>query len=89
MPGAKLQTHSTLTKPKSGALPNVETLKAMFEKAGIPTSGPQIAYCHTGNRASLNWFVAHELLGNKQARLYDGSMIEWARNKAYPMVIPK
>lgn len=89
VPGAKLQTHATLTKPKTGILPDTATLKAMFEKAGIPTSGPQIAYCHTGNRASLNWFVAHELLGNKEARLYDGSMIEWARNKAYPMVIPK
>lgn len=89
VPGAKLLPHYTLTKPKSGALPDAAALKAMFEKAGVAVSGPQIAYCHTGNRASLNWFVAHELLGNKQARLYDGSMLEWARNKAYPLVLPK
>jgi len=89
VPGAKLMPHYTLTSPKSGALPDRDALKALFEKAGIPTTGPQIAYCHTGNRASLNWFVAHELLGNTEARLYDGSMVEWARNKAYPLVLPK
>lgn len=89
VPGAKLLPHYTLVKPKSGTLPDGPALKALFEKAGVPMSGPQIAYCHTGNRASLNWFVAHELLGNDQAKLYDGSMIEWAKNKAYPLVLPK
>lgn len=89
VPGAKLLPHFTLTMPKSGALPETAVLKQMFEQAGVPTSGPQIAYCHTGNRASLNWFVAHELFGNKDARLYDGSMIEWARAKQYPISIPK
>jgi len=36
--------------------------------------------------AALGWFVAHELLGNRQARLYDGSMAEWSRDAALEVV---
>jgi len=32
------------------------------------------------------WLVAHELLGNPQARLYDGSVVEWTARPALPMV---
>ena len=36
-----------------------------------------IAFCNTGHWATLDWFVMSELLGNKDARMYDGSMLEW------------
>ncbi|MCG7976375.1 MAG: sulfurtransferase, partial [Candidatus Thiodiazotropha taylori] len=51
----------------------------------VPLQGAQINYCHTGNRASLAWFVSHELLGNSQAKLYDGSTQEWAADSTLPM----
>jgi thiosulfate/3-mercaptopyruvate sulfurtransferase len=37
-----------------------------------------ITYCNSGQWASASWFVFSELLGNSKARLYDGSMHQWA-----------
>ena len=52
-------------------------LEKIFQYAGVPTSGEQIVFCNTGQFASAGWFAASELLGNKQAKMYDGSMVEY------------
>ena len=44
-----------------------------------------IHFCQSGNRASLSWFVDYAVLGNKNAKLYDASMGEWAAGKDLPM----
>ena len=51
----------------------------MAEMMDIELNNPSIIYCDTGNYASLEWFLVHELLGNKKARLFDGSMHQWSR----------
>ena len=48
-------------------------------------AGATIAYCNTGHWAATDWFVLHELLGRKQARLYAGSMVEWTSNASRPL----
>ncbi len=67
------------------AIADADTLKQRFEAAKAPLEGPQMIYCHTGHRAALVWFVAHEILGNEQARLYDGSTLEWSSTPDYPL----
>lgn len=52
-----------------------------------PEAGP-ITFCNTGHWASLGWFVESEILGNKTAKLYDGSMADWAADPARPVEIP-
>ncbi|MGE0564374.1 MAG: sulfurtransferase [Pseudolabrys sp.] len=52
--------------------------------AQIP-DGPAIAYCNTGHWAATDWFVLHELLGRKEVRLYDGSMVEWTSHRDRPV----
>ena len=47
--------------------------------------GATIAYCNTGHWAATDWFVLHELLGRKNARLYAGSMVEWTSNASRPI----
>nr|VFK03115.1 MAG: thiosulfate/3-mercaptopyruvate sulfurtransferase [Candidatus Kentron sp. H]VFK03403.1 MAG: thiosulfate/3-mercaptopyruvate sulfurtransferase [Candidatus Kentron sp. H]VFK06000.1 MAG: thiosulfate/3-mercaptopyruvate sulfurtransferase [Candidatus Kentron sp. H] len=42
------------------------------------TDTPTVTSCHTGVKASLAWFVLSEVLGNKDVRVYDGSMHEWS-----------
>ncbi|MBK8321884.1 MAG: sulfurtransferase [Betaproteobacteria bacterium] len=59
-----------------------EHQEKLFRHAGAPTGGEQIAFCNTGQFASVPWFVASELFGNKQAKLYDGSMVEYTMLKA-------
>lgn len=60
-------------------------LNKLFKYAGAPTTGPVITFCNTGHWASVGWFVGSELMGNKNTRLYDGSMAHWSINPANKM----
>ncbi len=51
----------------------------------VDTDEPAITYCWSGGQGALSWFVLHELLGNEQAKLYDGSMHEWTKDPARPL----
>jgi thiosulfate/3-mercaptopyruvate sulfurtransferase len=82
IPGAKNLSHLTLTKHGMGAeiLP-VEELQQLSAAMGVDTKQPTITYCNSGHLASGSWFVMHELMGNKNVKLYDGSMHEWTLEK--------
>jgi len=63
-------------------------LKSKAELAAIISAvpeGPTVSYCNTGHWAATDWFVLHELLGHKEARLYAGSMVEWTTNASRPI----
>jgi thiosulfate/3-mercaptopyruvate sulfurtransferase len=63
----------------SAKLYSVRDIKKVAQLSGIDlVNMPTVTSCHTGVKASLAWFVMSELLGNKNVRLYDGSMLEWA-----------
>jgi thiosulfate/3-mercaptopyruvate sulfurtransferase len=85
LPNALNLNYDWLTVNGSGKLHSLENLKQIYSASNLPLQGPQINYCHTGNRAALAWFVSHELLGNHQAKLYDGSTQEWAADPSLPM----
>jgi thiosulfate/3-mercaptopyruvate sulfurtransferase len=57
------------------------TYRALLAARGVDTAAPTISYCNSGHLAAGPWFVASELLGNKSAKLYDGSMHEWTLEK--------
>ncbi len=50
---------------------------------------PVISYCNTGHWASTNWFVLSEVLGKKNVRVYDGSMVEWSAKPELPIAVGK
>jgi hypothetical protein len=56
-----------------------EDMRQVAALKGVALDAPTIAYCNTGVTASLDWFALHELLGNRQTRLYDGSMHAWSK----------
>ncbi|GIX27420.1 MAG: sulfurtransferase [Burkholderiales bacterium] len=85
LPGAKNVSSIWLTENGGGSFRSKEQLEALYKLAGVPIKGPQISFCNTGHFAANGWFVSHELLGNKDARLYDGSMVEWTITKAGPV----
>ncbi|HMN73284.1 MAG TPA: rhodanese-like domain-containing protein [Rhodoblastus sp.] len=58
---------------------------AIYKSQDIDASKPSIAYCNTGHFASGAWFVASEIMGQKNAKMYAGSMNEWT-NLGNPVV---
>ena len=68
--------------------PKTNRLKPKAELAAIANAvpaGPAVTYCNTGHWAATDWFVLHEVLGRKDARLYAGSMVEWTSNASRPL----
>jgi len=51
----------------------------------IDPTAPSITYCNTGHLASGAWFVMSEVLGNRNVKLYDGSMHDWTTSN-HPVV---
>ena len=85
IPGAINLPESWLTENNGGKFRSVEEIKKLYAIANVPTTGKQINFCNTGHWASLGWFVSAKLMGDKQAKVYDGSMVEWSADKSLPM----
>lgn len=83
--GAKNLPVGWTTENGGGVFRSKAQLQQLYKVANVPTSGEEIYFCNTGHMASIGWFAASELVGNKQARLYSGSMVEWTRLKAGPV----
>ncbi|QKO20495.1 sulfurtransferase [Rhodoferax sp. BAB1] len=58
-----------------------DTYRDVFKLSGLDAQASAIAYCNTGHQASGTWFVLSEIVGNKNAKLYDGSMHQWTLEK--------
>ncbi|MEH0164589.1 sulfurtransferase [Roseateles microcysteis] len=84
IPGAKVLPPELLNRPVAGGavkLQSTATYRALVAALGIDADKPAIAYCNSGHLASGPWFVMSELLGMRNARLYDGSMHQWTLEK--------
>ena len=84
LPGAENVPLTWLTTP-DGRFQSPDVLERIAERTALDGDTPLIAFCNSGQMASLDWFVAHELLGNEGARMYDGSLIEWTADPANPV----
>lgn len=85
LPGAQSVPEAWLTQNNGGTFRKPAQLAALYKTAGVATNGAQINFCNTGHWASLGWFVSSEILGNKQAKMYDGSMAEWTADASLPV----
>jgi thiosulfate/3-mercaptopyruvate sulfurtransferase len=83
--GAKNVPGPSLTVDGGGTFASPETVAALWVEAGLPSEGEQITFCNIGHFASIAWFAAYELLGNKEARLYDASLVQWSAYTDLPM----
>ena len=81
--GSKLAAAELMSKDSGGATYFLDagTYRALLGKLGISETAPTISYCNTGHQAAGLWFVMSEVLGNKNTKLYDGSMHEWTVEK--------
>ena len=84
-PGARNLPFTALYR-EDGRFKPVEELRRLFDEAGVDPSRPFIASCGSGVTANCLIFAAH-LIGNDDARLYDGSWSEWGADPATPKVL--
>lgn len=87
IPGAVNLEHSKLVSADSGKFASADTVKGLLAKLGVKSEGKEIAFCNTGHWASVAWFAASEIAGNKDAKMYDGSMAEWTVDPAHPVEV--
>jgi thiosulfate/3-mercaptopyruvate sulfurtransferase len=69
-----------------GTLKSIPELRRLFEGAGIDPEQPFVATCGSGVTANSLIFAAH-LIGNDQAKLYDGSWSEWGADPDAPKAL--
>ncbi|MDH3997696.1 MAG: rhodanese-like domain-containing protein [Desulfuromonadales bacterium] len=66
---------------------DVDDVAQAMTATGLDLDGAFITICNSGHKASGQWFVIHELMGNKRTELYDGSMHEWTMDTSLPVSI--
>ena len=66
-----------LLDKETGKFLSPEKIKHELERYDIPVETSIATFGDTGVWGALGWFVLHQILQNPQARLYDGSMVEW------------
>ncbi|MBS7623245.1 sulfurtransferase [Candidatus Bathyarchaeota archaeon] len=60
-------------------------LKQIYISRGIRPDKEIVAYCRSGHRATVIWFVLTQLLGYPNVRVYDGSWTEWGNLVGAPI----
>lgn len=76
LPDAHQLVFNTLLDASGKFLPDAE-LKKKLDAIGAKADTPLVSYCMVGMRASVTYFVSRHL--GYDARLYDGSIIDWTR----------
>jgi thiosulfate/3-mercaptopyruvate sulfurtransferase len=84
-PGARNLPFASLYRDVGRFRP-IDELRRLFAEAGIDPEQPFVASCGSGVTANSLIFAVH-LIGNDQARLYDGSWSEWGADPATPKVL--
>jgi thiosulfate/3-mercaptopyruvate sulfurtransferase len=78
LPDAQQLVWNSLVDSTGKYLPDAE-LRRKFEAIGADPKIPLVSYCMIGMRASVTYFVARHL--GYDARMYDGSIVDWTRRK--------
>ena len=84
-PGARNLPFGLLYR-EDGRFKPLEEIRRLFDEAAIDPARPFVASCGSGVTANCLIFAAH-LLGNDDAKLYDGSWSEWGADPATPKTL--
>ena len=85
IPGARNLPHSNFYSAEYASFALPETVLALAESVGLAADESNIVFCNTGHWASVAWFALHEVGGNANTAMYDGSMAEWTADPARPI----
>lgn len=85
IPGAINLPHSNFYSGEYASFAQPETIAALEQSIGLGADEQNIVFCNTGHWASIAWFALHEVGGNENTAMYDGSMAEWTADPARPI----
>jgi thiosulfate/3-mercaptopyruvate sulfurtransferase len=85
IPGAVNLPHSSLYSAEYASFALPETIATLTQALGLDADEQNIVFCNTGHWASIVWFALHEVGGNQNTAMYDGSMAEWAADESRPI----
>lgn len=85
IPGAVNLPHSKFYSAEFASFAEPETVQALAQSVSLGLDEENIVFCNTGHWASIAWFGLHEVGGNTNTAMYDGSMSEWAADPARPI----
>ncbi len=84
IPGAVHFDQAQTFDETSGKLIDLAKLEGLMP-AGLAEADEVVSYCNTGHWAAVNWFALSEIAGLDDVKLYDGSMVEWTKEKTRPL----
>ena len=84
VPGSVNVPAASLVDPATKAFTTLGDAEAKLNARGVTKDRDVICYCGGGISATIDLFLLHQL-GYDRLALYDGSMGEWARDKALPI----
>ena len=69
------------------SIKNTEDLEAMAHGVGIPANPDTkiITYCNSAQQAGMVYFVLHDLIGYRNVKVFDGSILEYAASFNLPL----
>lgn len=80
LPGAVNLRHDKWFTPGSSQFVSPEKAREIAAFSPIDPSKETVSFCNTGHWAATNWFAMSEVLGQKDVKLYAGSMAEWSQD---------
>lgn len=79
LPGATNVEHSQWFKPGTAQFVSPEDAKKLSQSLKLKPGEETINFCNTGHWAATNWFALSEVLGQKDTKMYAGSMVDWTQ----------
>ena len=80
LPEAVNLQHDKWFAPGSSTFVGAEQAKQIAASSAIDPSKETVSFCNTGHWAATNWFAMSEVLGQKNVKLYPGSMTAWSQD---------